>query len=110
MEEDGEIPDPYVKLYLLPDRSRDSKRKTDVMKDNASPVFDERFEYSVAPNELTQRTLQVSVINKKGFFHMQRSPVLGQVWLKIFKDAPLPHSLVLFYVKLNKVAFIIIII
>ncbi|KAB7501178.1 Extended synaptotagmin-2 [Armadillidium nasatum] len=79
LEEDGEIPDPYVKLYLLPDRSRDSKRKTDVMKDNASPVFDERFEYSVAPNELTQRTLQVSVINKKGFFHMQRSPVLGQI-------------------------------
>lgn len=51
------------------------------MKDNANPVFDERFEYSVAPNELTQKTLQVSVINKKGFFHMQRSPVLGQVRL-----------------------------
>ncbi|RXG73103.1 Extended synaptotagmin-2 [Armadillidium vulgare] len=81
LEEDGEIPDPYVKLYLLPDRSRDSKRKTDVMKDNANPVFDERFEYSVAPNELTQKTLQVSVINKKGFFHMQRSPVLGQIHL-----------------------------
>lgn len=79
LEEDGEIPDPYVKLYLLPDRSKDSKRKTDVIKDNANPVYDERFEYSVASNELTQRRLQVSVINKKGFFHMQRSATMGQV-------------------------------
>ncbi|XP_076060219.1 extended synaptotagmin-like protein 2 isoform X3 [Oratosquilla oratoria] len=80
-EEDGELPDPYVKLYLLPDRSKDSKRKTDVIKDDCSPVYDERFEYSVAPNELTQRTLDVCVINKKGLLHFQRSSVMGQIRL-----------------------------
>lgn len=79
VEEDGELPDPYVKLYLLPDRSRDSKRKTDVIKDNCSPQYDERFEYALPPNELTKRTLEVTVINKKGILFLQRSPKMGQV-------------------------------
>lgn len=82
-EEDGELPDPYVKLYLLPDRSKDSKRKTDVIKDDCNPKYDERFEYPIPPNELTQRTLEVSVINKKGLLFLQRSPKMGQV-RKIF--------------------------
>ncbi|XP_063611608.1 extended synaptotagmin-2-like isoform X4 [Penaeus indicus] len=80
-EEDGELPDPYVKLYLLPDRSKDSKRKTDVIKDDCNPKYDERFEYPIPPNELTQRTLEVNVINKKGLLFLQRSPKMGQVRL-----------------------------
>lgn len=79
VEEDGELPDPYVKLYLLPDRSKDSKRKTDVIKDSCNPKYDERFEYALPPNELTQRTLEVNVINKKGLRFLQRSPKMGQV-------------------------------
>ncbi|ROT63413.1 synaptotagmin-2 [Penaeus vannamei] len=59
---DGELPDPYVKLmYLLPDRSKDSKRKTRVIKGDCNPKYDEHFEY-----ELAQCALEVSVINKKG--------------------------------------------
>ena len=34
-------PDPYVKLYLLPDRSKKSKRKSEVIKDSVTPVFEE---------------------------------------------------------------------
>ncbi|XP_069186648.1 extended synaptotagmin-2-B isoform X2 [Procambarus clarkii] len=81
VEEDGELPDPYVKLYLLPDRSKDSKRKTDVIKDSCNPKYDERFEYSIPPNELTRRTLEVNIINKKGLLFLQRSPKMGQVHL-----------------------------
>lgn len=92
-------PDPYVKLYLLPDRSTNSKRKTDVIvatfkivfqlisvfsllffngfqivKDTVNPVFDETFEYTVAPIDLPARELEVSVINRKGRF--ARSPLM----------------------------------
>ncbi|XP_071513236.1 extended synaptotagmin-2-B isoform X2 [Panulirus ornatus] len=81
VEEDGELPDPYVKLYLLPDRSKDSKRKTDVIKDSCNPKYDERFEYAIPSNELTQRTLEVNIINKKGLLFLQRSPKMGQVLL-----------------------------
>uniref|UniRef100_A0A0P5KR21 Extended synaptotagmin-2-B n=1 Tax=Daphnia magna TaxID=35525 RepID=A0A0P5KR21_9CRUS len=67
-------PDPYVKLYLLPDRSTNSKRKTDIVKDTVNPVFDETFEYTVAPIDLPARELEVSVINRKGRF--ARSPLM----------------------------------
>ena len=73
-----------MKLYLLPDRSKDSKRKTDVIKDSSDPIYDERFEYEVTANELTERQLEVSVINKKGVFHLQKSPIMGQVNLILF--------------------------
>ena len=40
-------PDPYVKLYLLPERSKKSKRKSDAKKDTVTPVFEETFDYDV---------------------------------------------------------------
>ena len=35
------LADPYIKMYLLPDRDSKSKRKTTIIKDNLNPVFDE---------------------------------------------------------------------
>ena len=37
-------PDPYVKLYLLPERSKKSKRKSDVIKDTVNPNYEETFQ------------------------------------------------------------------
>ena len=33
--------DPYVRMYLLPDRSDKSKKKTEVMKNNLNPAWEE---------------------------------------------------------------------
>ncbi|RUS90201.1 hypothetical protein EGW08_002080 [Elysia chlorotica] len=46
------LADPYVRMYLLPDKSSSSKKKTKVIKDDLNPVFDETFEYSVSETEL----------------------------------------------------------
>lgn len=70
------IPDPYVKLYLLPGRSKESKRKTNVVKDNCNPVFDQTFEYIISPVEMLQTELEVTVATQKGFLS---SPVIGMV-------------------------------
>jgi len=35
------LADPYVRLYLLPERSSSSKRKTLTLKNNLNPVYDE---------------------------------------------------------------------
>nr|XP_032521942.1 extended synaptotagmin-2-B isoform X2 [Danaus plexippus plexippus] len=71
------VPDPYVKLYLLPGRSKDSKRKTVVVKDNCMPEYDEQFEWSIPLAELHSRQLEVTVATHKGF--LGGSPVIGQV-------------------------------
>ncbi|XP_055611277.1 extended synaptotagmin-2 isoform X3 [Uranotaenia lowii] len=74
------IPDPYVKLYLLPGRSKDSKRKTNVVKDNCDPVFDATFEYIISNAELVNSELEITVCTQKGFFG---SPVIGMQKLSL---------------------------
>lgn len=39
--EDGS--DPYVRVYLLPDKRRSGRRKTHVSKRTLNPVFDQRY-------------------------------------------------------------------
>ncbi|XP_037089538.1 extended synaptotagmin-2-B-like [Pollicipes pollicipes] len=71
-----DIPDPYVKTYLLPDRSEDNKRKTRMLKDQCDPVYDETLEYSGRLNEMRIRRLEVMVVSKKTF---ARNPTLGML-------------------------------
>nr|XP_030708891.1 synaptotagmin-like protein 3 isoform X2 [Globicephala melas] len=52
---------PYVKTYLLPDRSSQGKRKTGVQKNTVEPTFQETLKYQVEPTQLATRQLQVSV-------------------------------------------------
>lgn len=70
------IPDPYVKLYLLPGRSKESKRKTAVVKDNCNPTYDVTFEYVISAAEMVNTELEVTVATQKGFLS---SPVIGMV-------------------------------
>ncbi|XP_027694176.1 synaptotagmin-like protein 4 isoform X2 [Vombatus ursinus] len=52
---------PYVKTYLLPDKSRQGKRKTSVKQGTVNPMFDEIFRYEIPKSLLSQRVLQFSV-------------------------------------------------
>ncbi|XP_008565058.1 PREDICTED: synaptotagmin-like protein 3 isoform X3 [Galeopterus variegatus] len=52
---------PYVKTYLLPDRSSHGKRKTRVQKNTVDPTFQETLKYQVDLAQLVTRRLQVSV-------------------------------------------------
>uniref|UniRef100_A0A452U6Z5 Synaptotagmin-like protein 3 n=1 Tax=Ursus maritimus TaxID=29073 RepID=A0A452U6Z5_URSMA len=52
---------PYVKTYLLPDRSSQGKRKTGVQRNTVDPTFQETLKYQVEPGQLGTRCLQVSV-------------------------------------------------
>ncbi|KAL1770293.1 synaptotagmin 3 isoform X1 [Sigmodon hispidus] len=52
---------PYVKTYLLPDKSSQGKRKTQVQKNTLDPTFEETLKYQVDLAQLVTRRLQVSV-------------------------------------------------
>ncbi|XP_071290623.1 synaptotagmin-like protein 3 isoform X1 [Agelaius tricolor] len=52
---------PYVKVYLLPDKSPWSKRKTAVKKNTVDPEFDETLKYKIEHSQLRSRQLQISV-------------------------------------------------
>ncbi|CAF2512010.1 unnamed protein product [Rotaria sp. Silwood2] len=53
--------DPYVKVYLLPDRSKNSKRKTSTKKNTIDPVFEDKLRYHVTKQEFETRVLWISV-------------------------------------------------
>ncbi|KTG06903.1 hypothetical protein cypCar_00012638 [Cyprinus carpio] len=61
--------DAYVKTYLLPDKSRQSKRKTSIKSNTTNPVFNENLRYVVSHSQLETRTLQVSVWHHDRFGH-----------------------------------------
>jgi len=68
-------PDPYVKIYLMPGKKK--KKKTAVIKDNGSPMFNEEFDFSIDHDDVPKHFLKLTVVDKKGVF--SKSPVLGTV-------------------------------
>lgn len=98
--------DPYVRLYLLPDKRRSGRRKTSTLKKTVNPIYDQtsvlflliyvfinsrmntfrhlycncvhRFEFSVSLVELHRRTLDVAVKNGGGILSKNRG-LLGKV-------------------------------
>ena len=57
------LTDAFVKCYLLPDKSHKGKRKTDVIKDNLNPDWEEKFSYEkVSLQDLeSNKVLEVTV-------------------------------------------------
>uniref|UniRef100_A0A4W3IP25 C2 domain-containing protein n=1 Tax=Callorhinchus milii TaxID=7868 RepID=A0A4W3IP25_CALMI len=67
---------PYVKTYLLPDKSSQAKSKTAVKKNTVNPVFNETLKYKIERSMLETRTLQVSVWHCTA---LKRNTFLGEV-------------------------------
>ncbi|XP_050532896.1 phosphatidylinositol 4-phosphate 3-kinase C2 domain-containing subunit beta isoform X2 [Daktulosphaira vitifoliae] len=73
-------PSTYVKVYLLPDRNKATKRKTKVVKKNCFPSFMEMLEYRM-PLEIVQyKVLQATIWSHDAF---QENEFLGGVTIEI---------------------------
>ncbi|XP_068197590.1 extended synaptotagmin-2-like [Antennarius striatus] len=77
--------DPYVRLYLLPDKRRSGRRKTPTAKKNLNPVYDQTFEFSVSLVELHRRTLDVAVKNGGGLLSKHKG-LLGKILVDLTHD------------------------
>ncbi|KAJ1057946.1 hypothetical protein K5549_014471 [Capra hircus] len=67
--------DAYVKSYLLPDKSRNNKRKTKI-RTGTNPEFNETLKYTISHAQLETKTLQLSVWHYDRF---GRNSFLGEV-------------------------------
>ncbi|XP_030054280.1 synaptotagmin-like protein 3 isoform X1 [Microcaecilia unicolor] len=67
---------PYVKTYLLPDKSPQSKLKTAVKKNTVNPSFLETLKYKIHCSQLETRILQISVWH---LGTLKRKTFLGEV-------------------------------
>ncbi|KAI5702472.1 hypothetical protein M8J75_000487 [Diaphorina citri] len=57
----GQEPSSYVKVYLLPDATKSTKRKTKVVKKSCNPSFMENLVYRLPYEIIQHRTLQATV-------------------------------------------------
>ncbi|XP_032893775.1 synaptotagmin-10 [Amblyraja radiata] len=80
--------DPYVKIYLLPDRKR--KFQTRVHRKTLSPIFNETFQFPVSIDHLNNRKLHFSVFD---FDRFSRHDLVGEVVVdNLFELLELPKD------------------
>ncbi|KAK2828927.1 hypothetical protein Q5P01_019961 [Channa striata] len=72
--------DPYVKCYLLPDKSKLGKRKTTVKKKTLNPTYNEILKFTIKMEELKTHNLNISVWHNDTF---GRNSFLGEVDLDL---------------------------
>ncbi|KAJ1071139.1 hypothetical protein K5549_016154, partial [Capra hircus] len=77
--------DPYVRVYLLPERRWASRKKTSVKRKTLEPLFDETFEFFVSMDEVKKRSLDVAVKNSRPFGSHRRKE-LGKVLIDLSKE------------------------
>lgn len=89
----GAPPNPYVKVYLVPDPTKETKRKTRVLKRNSHPSFMEMLEYRLPIEAVKNRSLQATVWH---YDSLQENQFLGGVVIPL-SSLPLRQETVAWY-------------
>ncbi|MBN3324035.1 SYT1 protein, partial [Atractosteus spatula] len=74
----GGTSDPYVKLYLLPNKSK--VYETKVFRKTLNPVFNEQFKFQVPHSELNESTLVMQVYD---FNRFSKHDIIGELRLQL---------------------------
>ncbi|XP_007945732.1 extended synaptotagmin-3 [Orycteropus afer afer] len=77
--------DPYVRVYLLPERRWASRKKTSVKRKTLEPLFDETFEFFVPMEEVKKRSLDIAVKNSRPLGSHRRKE-LGKVLIDLSQE------------------------
>lgn len=74
------IPNPYVKLYLVPDPTKKSKQKSKAQKSTLDPVFNETFEFKLDNKDIVEKRLQVSIWDHE---NMAKNTFFGEALVRL---------------------------
>ena len=74
--------DSFVRIMLLPDRRKRTKRKTKTIKDSVAPQWDEQFDFELSLEESKTKSIDVLIKNTKSRFSRDKS-FMGQCVVQI---------------------------
>ncbi|XP_060601574.1 regulating synaptic membrane exocytosis protein 1-like isoform X2 [Ruditapes philippinarum] len=81
MTNEGKFRNPYCKIYLLPDRSEKSKRRTRTVQNTNEPTWNQTFMYqNVKPEDFVERMIEITVWD---FDRIGASEFLGEVLIDL---------------------------
>lgn len=98
------LSDPYVRLLLLPDRKKKTKRKTKVVKDSLAPQWDEQFEFDLLLADAKTKTIDIMVKNDKSLFSREKT-FMGQCLIPIEDIFEIENGYTTWYKLLDKSVF-----
>ena len=79
---------PLVRLYLLPDRTKRTRRVTSVLKGTLDGVFNETFEYIVGLDQLRNMKIEATVKSDRGFtIGRARNRLIGTAVVDLYEKA-----------------------
>jgi hypothetical protein len=85
------LADPYVRVYLLPDRSSATKKRTKMIKNDLNPEFDETLEWPMSADDAARRKLDIAIKNDVTLFSKSRTD-MGSVIVDLSKIADLTQA------------------
>ncbi|VDK71912.1 unnamed protein product [Onchocerca ochengi] len=93
---DGAARNPYIKLFLLPDRSERSRRQSAVLVETCNPIWNEPFYYNgLTKSTLMERVLEVTVWD---YDQYETNSFMGEVLIDFtiaqLDDEPFLYTLV----------------
>ncbi|XP_033608307.1 regulating synaptic membrane exocytosis protein 2 isoform X2 [Cryptotermes secundus] len=95
----GQPRNPYAKLFLLPDRSEKSKRRTKTLANTNDPMWNQTFIYSsIRRADLKLRVLEVTVWD---YVRYGANDFLGEVVVEL-SEAPLNEEPVWYYLSVHE--------
>lgn len=63
----GSLSDPYVKIYLTPDPTKSTKRKTKIARKTLNPTYNERFTWEISEDMVRKRKIKITVWDYDAF-------------------------------------------
>ncbi|XP_034021284.1 phosphatidylinositol 4-phosphate 3-kinase C2 domain-containing subunit beta [Thalassophryne amazonica] len=87
--QDGTDPDPYVKVYLLPDPQKTSKKKTKAARRTCNPTYNQMLVYERIPQgDLVHRVIHLRVLGDGPFWE---NTLLGETFISLKRLVPGQH-------------------
>ncbi|UJR22549.1 hypothetical protein I4U23_025598 [Adineta vaga] len=85
------LPDAYVRVYLMPDFKKD-KKKTKSVHDSLNPVYDDLFEWSAPLVDIRRQHLYISVKNNSPLFTSEQT-YMGDIQVDLSNLDPEKNSI-----------------